>query len=321
MPKIDFSKGINFDKNIKDNRKELASNTTKSFLGDEATLKIIAEAKIYELPVDEIDEREINEFEDITLTTLKDSIVNTGIQHNIVVRKNKDRYYVISGNRRLRAMKQLHEEYPLDLRFKSIPAKICQIIGDGEPNLNYAQITKEQEEIIYRDTNFENRQLSIETAIKHIDYLVDKIENSPEFFELAFKKDKASKKTSANYNEKEIDKAFVISKILTEDLGFKGWSKTSVWRLLKIREKDPSKLTLIANGQDSIKSVFSKLYPSPKKQKEKYLGSPQIIKQLENINQNVNDDSVIYAKGDIDKIKKLLDDISNKLIKIQISEE
>lgn len=320
MPKIDFSKGISFDKNIKDNRKELASNTTKSLLGDEATLKIIAEAKIFELPVDEIDERDINEFEDISLITLKESIINTGIQHNIVVRKNKNRYYVISGNRRLRAMKQLHAEYPLDLRFQNIPAKICQIIGEGEPNLNYAQITKEQEEIIYRDTNFENRQLSIDTAIKHIDYLVDKIENSPEFFELAYKKDKTSKKTSANYSEKEVDKAFVISKILTEDLGFKGWSKTSVWRLLKIREKDPTQIKAIADGLTSINTVYSKLYPSKKKEKEKYIGSPQIIKQLENVEENINNLS-IYSDEDIIKIKHLLDKISNDIIKLQFEKE
>ena len=60
MPKIDFNKGIAFDKTIKVNRKELASLATKSMIGSETTFKMLSEAKVFNVPIEDIDEREVD---------------------------------------------------------------------------------------------------------------------------------------------------------------------------------------------------------------------------------------------------------------------
>ena len=311
MPKIDFSKSIEFDKTVRPKRKEMAERTVNNMIGDEATFNLLKNAKVFELPIEDIDAREVNEFDDISLTTLKESILRTGLQHNLVVLVNGDRYTVISGNRRLSAIKELHSEYPLDERFNSVPCKICQIIGEGVSNSDYAQITKEQEEIIYKDTNFENRQLGLETAIRHIDYLAEKIENSDDFYKRALSKSNEN----SIYNKKVFDKPSVIADILTNNLGFSGWSKSSVYRILKIREKDPSKLEKIASGELPILNAYKELFPTKSTKKKNKSSYKTVYKSLEKIQKEIDKIDKVNSTDEnyIDKIKELCEAIINKV--------
>ena len=308
MPKIDYSRSIDFDRSTKSNRKEMAESVVNAMLGVQETYNMLNQAMIYDVDVDLIDVREINEFDEISLSTLKESIQKTGLQHNLVVRVNGERYTVISGNRRLSAIKELHKEYPNDASFKTVSCKVCQIVGEGEPNPNYVQITAEQEELIYKDTNFENRQLGIDTAIRHIDYLADKIENSEEFRRKIL--DQANE--NSKYNKKVMDKSEIIADILTNNLGFSGWSKVSVYRVLKIRELDKDKLTLIANGEESISSCYNSLNLKKKSsthERKKKIDYSSSIKELKNIKKHIlnssnkdNSKSVVNAKKQIVKL-------------------
>ena len=315
MAKIDFNKSLNFDKKTLQSKKENASEVAKSMIGDENALSLLHHAKIFDIPVDKVDEREINEFDEISLTSLKDSIYNTGLQHNIVVKVKGNRYETISGSRRLQAYKELHSQYPDDERFTTIPAKICQIIGEGIPNDNYVQITSEQEQLIYLDTNFDSRQLSVDTAIAHIDYLVDKIDNSSEFYEKALLKSREN--TKKIYDTVVIDKATVISNILTDDLGFKGWSRTTIWRLLKIREKDPAKLQEIKNGSKTVTTVFKELFPDGNKKKVRLQSYNSVYKKMQQVSDCFSG-KVVSSDNDVEVIKKLIqlcDDVKDRATK------
>lgn len=89
--------------------------------------------KIKNLAIEEIEPDERNFYNTDEIEELKASIEMFGLQQNLVVRESGSKYKLISGHRRLKALKELfnegHEE------FRTIPCKIESEIDDAKTEL------------------------------------------------------------------------------------------------------------------------------------------------------------------------------------------
>lgn len=261
--KVDITKGV---KRLDETRKkENYKGLVSSMVSTSSKLEIVEEANLLNLPIDEVELRDKNDFsmDQVALDSLKESIQKIGLQHNLVVLYRNDKYYTISGNRRLSALKQLHKEFPEDEKYKTVPAKVCQIIGEGMKNPLYTQITEEEEELLYRECNFENRQIDTKEVILHINYLKDKVSNSE-----AFQKEIERRyKTEGNRNNK-IDKGRVFADIITDSLGVK-ISKSQVNKIIRISDKKPEMLKKVINNERTVSSIYDELFKKEKKNNSK----------------------------------------------------
>lgn len=92
------------------------------------------------IPLDLIDLRNENDYSISDIDTLAESIKNNGLQQNIIVRKEGDRYILIAGERRTTAYKKLREDTH-DSKYDNIMAEV------------YTNISSRKEDAIYKETN------------------------------------------------------------------------------------------------------------------------------------------------------------------------
>lgn len=89
--------------------------------------------KIKNLAIEEIEPDERNFYNTDEIEELKASIEMFGLQQNLVVRESDSKYKLISGHRRLKALKELFDEGHEE--FRTIPCKIESEIDDAKTEL------------------------------------------------------------------------------------------------------------------------------------------------------------------------------------------
>ena len=281
------------------------------------------------IKINNIKEREVNDFAEVNLATLKESVKNLGLIHPIAVSialEDKDlvgtvngdlkkiKFQIISGHRRFRAIKELHEEYPNEKRFTEVNAKIYYITNEENIDISKGYISKEMEEAMYRDANFESRQLVETDVIKHVEYLYEKIKNNDEL------REKYLAKQNENNTRKvtKLDYSTVLPEILNKELKIKISSK-SVKRVLRlIKDNNTEAVERIKNGE-AIRKVYDQVYLNEDDKTEEE--DNKVIRKVtlarfekltseleERVKGNVTDK---LSKKDIDNINKIKEEIVN----------
>lgn len=250
--------------------------TSKHYAGTQLPRNAAFKVPAVQVPIDEIRLRSVNDFDmQMQTITLEQSIEIQLINPISVVEepdeKTGTKYYVVTGNRRLVAFRNLRRKYqgtPKESRFSKIPAFVYRIGTEEEKQLaqvkgDYSVLTKEDEEQMYRDANFESRQISQEDAYKHIEYLIGKVEsNENEFMAQAEQRMKAVRgrngRSGATHTMKKVSRAAFISDVLTNDLKLPGFSKRNVERYLKVREVSPELAEEIRQGRISLIKAYDR---------------------------------------------------------------
>lgn len=111
----------------------MAKFSMNDLLNEKSREEIKSVFKIKNLAIEEIEPDERNFYNTDEIEELKASIEMFGLQQNLVVRESDSKYKIISGHRRLKALKELfsegHEE------FRTIPCKIESEIDDAKTEL------------------------------------------------------------------------------------------------------------------------------------------------------------------------------------------
>lgn len=195
---------------------------------------------VVDIPVDKVLIRKVNEFDmSMQTDTLESSIESFGLIHPIVVVDNGDgTYTVTSGNRRLTAYQNLNARYP-DGKFALIPACVYRVGDSSEVTDDNNVITRDTEQSLYMDANLETRQISFSDALKHIDYLQEKITSNDALIQNAIdrytklREQRNPNSKKATYKKEDFSgnmRDQLISDILTNDLKFSGWSASTLKR-------------------------------------------------------------------------------------------
>ena len=233
MPKIDINSALN-DETTR-NRKRMANEATSfitggvnDFLMDRSKLQVKS------IPIEKLRAREINEFSEVDISTLAESIRLYGLINPLsVVHHEGDDFYIVSaGHRRLKALQTLHEEYPEDKAYQEIDCAVYEVTEDSfklAQGLPY--ITPEQEEGIYRDSNLENRQLSYEDVAKQIRVILNKFDD-PEYLKRIREH---ALKSGIKTRESDTNKVKLIESVLAGQ-NYQGWSRETIRQILKVKE-------------------------------------------------------------------------------------
>lgn len=214
--------------------------------------KNIEENGITTINIDLINDRKVNNFENISNVTLKASIKYLGLIEPIAVRTtDTGKFIVISGHRRLSAFRELVSDLKVELamlekdnqdtskvtadieRFSSIPAIIFTIVDDDSDLLgtNAKYITRKIEEAMYQAANLERRNTSENDLAKNIKYFYDLIKTNPDYK----KKLLDDRNKTAERQSKKLNMPVVIADILRNDLKF-SISKGYITQLIFIYE-------------------------------------------------------------------------------------
>lgn len=89
--------------------------------------------KIEHIPIEKLCPSEMNKYTVEDISELKASIELMGLQQNLLVRERQSGFEVISGHRRLKAMKELHAEG--NEQFNKVPCKIMKSVDDIQAEL------------------------------------------------------------------------------------------------------------------------------------------------------------------------------------------
>lgn len=89
--------------------------------------------KIEHIPIEKLNPSEMNKYIVQDVAELKASIELMGLQQNLLVRERDNNFEVISGHRRLKAMKELYSEG--NEQFNRIPCKIMKSMDDIQAEL------------------------------------------------------------------------------------------------------------------------------------------------------------------------------------------
>ncbi len=112
--------------------------------------------KVEFIDVNDLFANKKNFYEIVDIEELEEDIFINGLNHNLVVRKKGDKYEIISGERRYRAIRNLVENG--QTKFKKIPCKVI--------NLNDVDT-----EIVLIQANAQTRILSDSDRLKQIERL------------------------------------------------------------------------------------------------------------------------------------------------------
>ena len=80
--------------------------TLATMMGEQSIETALPEREVHELPIGDVipnEDQPRKNFDEQSLATLAESIKNLGIFQPIVVRKQKDKYQIVAGERRYRA--------------------------------------------------------------------------------------------------------------------------------------------------------------------------------------------------------------------------
>ena len=89
--------------------------------------------KVESIPIEKLVPSEMNMYKVEDVAELKASMELMGLQQNLVVRERENGFEVISGHRRLKALKELYTEG--NEQFKRIPCKIIKSVDDIQAEL------------------------------------------------------------------------------------------------------------------------------------------------------------------------------------------
>ena len=270
-----------------------------------------ADIPIRDIPLSEIEERDINEFAQLDTKLLEVSIEYGRLIHPIAVvkREGDSKYKIISGHRRFKAYQNLNKEYPGEYAY--IPATAYEITSNPvllEEGGRY--ISSDQEEQMYKDANLQSRQLSYAEILNHIDYLIDNIE--PKVDSLREKMYRRMNKNIVRNTKGETP--WIISDILTEEMKLKGWSKENVRRYIVIKKEAPELINKIKNRELSIYKAYQMLHGD--KNEETYKVSKKQLKLASDKFAELKEDILVRGRvltnqerEDIKKLQKDLFDI------------
>lgn len=245
---------ISGSKKIKEANAMFGTKNVKELINTQELIKNNIEAhSIAKINIDCIIPRERNEFDVISVETLKVSIKSVGLLNPIIVRiGTQNKYVIISGHRRFAAIKEIYQEYSelitneqslqkIDELKKNqalytmIPAIVFELADDNPELLGTdpKYITKEIEEEMYLAANFENRQIEKNAIAKHVSYFYNQIKKNPKYEqELLRKRNETAQRKATKLNMPE-----TISDIITQDLKFPVAS-SYVWQVVKLLESE-----------------------------------------------------------------------------------
>jgi ParB family chromosome partitioning protein len=89
--------------------------------------------KVESISIEKLSPSKMNKYNVENVAELKASIELMGLQQNLVVRESENGFEVISGHRRLKAMKELYAEG--NEQFKRIPCKVIKSVDDIQAEL------------------------------------------------------------------------------------------------------------------------------------------------------------------------------------------
>ena len=234
---------------------------------------------IAKIKLDLIKPREINDFDEISNSTLKASIQSVGLLNPILVRTtDTDKYVIISGHRRYSAVKELVADLKVQKaekekagiitqeiekkikNFETIPAIVFTIVEDNSELLGSdpKYITKAMEEEMYEAANLETRQISKNAIVKNISYFYNLIQNNPDYKQqLLEQRNKTAQRKATKLNMPE-----ELSKIITKDLKF-SVTPNYIWKVVSLMESEDKypkyykKAMNRLNEGEKVNTVFS----------------------------------------------------------------
>ena len=119
--------------------------------------------RVYSIPLDVIRTRKENGYSISGIDALAGSIERTGLIHPIILQPEGELFRIVDGERRFRAMKELHDRY--EKSCDRVRAKIYSTI----PAIVRGNLSAEEENQIYRDSNDYARQLTNFERIVRLD--------------------------------------------------------------------------------------------------------------------------------------------------------
>ena len=119
--------------------------------------------RVYSIPLDVIRVRKENGYSIGGIDALAGSIERTGLIHPIILQPEGELFRIVDGERRFRAMKELHDRY--EKSCDRVRAKIYSTI----PAILRGNLSAEEENRIYRDSNDYTRQLTNFERIVRLD--------------------------------------------------------------------------------------------------------------------------------------------------------
>lgn len=264
-------------------------NASMLFAGDERPEYNNADLPVLRIPLELITERNVNEFDMNQQTiTLENSIEAVGLINPVSLMEYKEgHYYTIAGNRRLHAYRNIHQKY-LDLHaeepdnpiyaekaefYSEIPSFVYRPGTTEEKEKDPSVLTPEDEQTLYADSNLESRQISKQEAFTQIDYLIGKIQTNEQSFRELYKNRakelRSTKGYKTRYNVDTINRADLISDVLTNDFKIKGFSSVTVFRYLRIKETDPEMAKAVREGYP-VKKAYEELFSSEEKKTKSF---------------------------------------------------
>lgn len=144
--------------------------------------------------------------------------------------------------------------------------------------------------------------LNQKSIINYIDDILNKFESDPEYKEKILNRMLPERKYR---NTKKSQDYKLISRILKEEMGIQGVGETTVWRLLRIKEKYPEVYEQIKENKTTITAAYNKVFEKEKtnkpKPEEKPLNQANLIKRRR-LDFDKLQEELKYIEEEIDKI-------------------
>lgn len=115
--------------------------------------------KVELIPIEKIRPSEMNKYTVQDVSELKGSIELMGLQQNLLVRLANGGYEVISGHRRLKAMKELHAEG--NELYKRVPCKVIKTVDDVQAELQLILANSTARELTDYEKVYQSERLQV----------------------------------------------------------------------------------------------------------------------------------------------------------------
>lgn len=139
---------------MKFNLNQLLNNQSKETVDQEQI-----PFKVEFIPIGKLQASEMNKYTVQDVSELKASIELMGLQQNLLVRAKDDKYEVISGHRRLKAMEELYAAG--NEQFKKIPCKIMRTTDDIQAELQLLMANSTARELTDYERTYQAKRLQV----------------------------------------------------------------------------------------------------------------------------------------------------------------
>lgn len=266
------------------------------------------------IPLEQITEREINDFELVNIPQLAESIEQYGLIDPIsVIHRSGEGtvYTIVSGHRRFKAYQMLNNSNPHDERFESIPSCVYELTDDPtELSQGLPYIDSELEQAMYVDANMQSRQLTYGEVAHQIKHIIARLEDDE-----YYKRLNTILNDSTRYSVTKGDRVKMIMDLLSS-YSYRGWQRETIRRYLKLYEavKEQRIPAEVLENIESEKMSVKLAY-------EKYLSKTSakntpVTKSLRNLKRNIDEISrqnVILSRDEkhdilemIEKLQKIV---------------